>query len=67
MILTSLSEIEHDGCYLFNCIPSGRNSGFKVSVPLVPCAQAVPFRFRVQASIYVCTVKGLVLTGSIFR
>ncbi|PUZ59256.1 hypothetical protein GQ55_4G026300 [Panicum hallii var. hallii] len=25
-----LSEIEHDGCYLFNCIPSGRNSGFKV-------------------------------------
>ncbi|XP_066370768.1 probable aminodeoxychorismate synthase, chloroplastic isoform X1 [Miscanthus floridulus] len=25
-----LSEIEHDGCYLFNCVPSGRNSGFKV-------------------------------------
>ncbi|CAN6200618.1 unnamed protein product [Urochloa humidicola] len=25
-----LSEIEHDGCNLFNCIPSGRNSGFKV-------------------------------------
>jgi len=30
VILTPLSEIEHDGCYLFNCIPSGRNSGFKV-------------------------------------
>ncbi|XP_066375509.1 probable aminodeoxychorismate synthase, chloroplastic [Miscanthus floridulus] len=25
-----LSEIEHDGCYLFNCVPSGTNSGFKV-------------------------------------
>ncbi|XP_021305254.1 probable aminodeoxychorismate synthase, chloroplastic isoform X3 [Sorghum bicolor] len=25
-----LSEIEHDGSYLFNCVPSGRNSGFKV-------------------------------------
>ncbi|XP_034591204.1 probable aminodeoxychorismate synthase, chloroplastic isoform X1 [Setaria viridis] len=25
-----LSEIEHDGCYLFKCVPSGRNSGFKV-------------------------------------
>ncbi|CAN6220213.1 unnamed protein product [Urochloa humidicola] len=25
-----LSEIEHDGCNLFNCVPSGRNSGFKV-------------------------------------
>ncbi|CAN6215754.1 unnamed protein product [Urochloa humidicola] len=25
-----LSEIEHDGCDLFNCVPSGRNSGFKV-------------------------------------
>lgn len=25
-----LSEIEHDGCHLFNCVPSGRNSGFKV-------------------------------------
>ncbi|KAL6603247.1 hypothetical protein ACP70R_043608 [Stipagrostis hirtigluma subsp. patula] len=25
-----LSEVEHDGCYLFNCVPSGRNSGFKV-------------------------------------
>ncbi|XP_062234234.1 probable aminodeoxychorismate synthase, chloroplastic [Phragmites australis] len=25
-----LSEIEHDGCYLFNRVPSGRNSGFKV-------------------------------------
>ncbi|KAF8658874.1 hypothetical protein HU200_059373 [Digitaria exilis] len=25
-----LSEIEHDGCYLFNSVPSGRNSGFKV-------------------------------------
>ncbi|KAJ1260707.1 hypothetical protein BS78_10G253000 [Paspalum vaginatum] len=25
-----LSEIDHDGCYLFNCVPSGRNSGFKV-------------------------------------
>nr|CAB3468915.1 unnamed protein product [Digitaria exilis] len=24
------SEIEHDGCYLFNSVPSGRNSGFKV-------------------------------------
>jgi len=70
VILTPLSEIEHDGCYLFNCIPSGRNSGFKVSVPLVPCANspyAVPFRFRVQTTIYVCTVKGLLLTGSIFR
>ncbi|VAI91160.1 unnamed protein product [Triticum turgidum subsp. durum] len=25
-----LSEIEHNGCYLFNRIPSGINSGFKV-------------------------------------
>ncbi|KAF1878680.1 hypothetical protein Lal_00047351 [Lupinus albus] len=25
-----LSEIEHNGCQLFNDIPSGRNSGFKV-------------------------------------
>ncbi|XP_044956771.1 probable aminodeoxychorismate synthase, chloroplastic isoform X1 [Hordeum vulgare subsp. vulgare] len=25
-----LSEIEHNGCYLFNHIPSGINSGFKV-------------------------------------
>uniref|UniRef100_A0ACD5ZBN8 Uncharacterized protein n=1 Tax=Avena sativa TaxID=4498 RepID=A0ACD5ZBN8_AVESA len=25
-----LSEIEHNGCYLFNHIPSGLNSGFKV-------------------------------------
>ncbi|CAD6338459.1 unnamed protein product [Miscanthus lutarioriparius] len=25
-----LSEIQHDGCYLFNCVPSGTNSGFKV-------------------------------------
>ncbi|CAM0909683.1 unnamed protein product [Alopecurus aequalis] len=25
-----LSEIEHNGCYLFNNIPSGINSGFKV-------------------------------------
>ncbi|CAL5040328.1 unnamed protein product [Urochloa decumbens] len=25
-----LSEIEHDGCDLFDCVPSGRNSGFKV-------------------------------------
>lgn len=26
------SEIEHDGCILFNDIPSGHNSGFKVSL-----------------------------------
>lgn len=28
---TLFSEIEHNGCSLFNGIPSGRNSGSKVS------------------------------------
>ena len=26
------SEIEHNGCRLFHNIPSGKNSGFKVSL-----------------------------------
>lgn len=31
-VLALYSEIEHNGCRLFNNIPSGKNSGFKVSV-----------------------------------
>lgn len=31
-VLALYSEIEHNGCRLFNNIPSGRNSGFKVSL-----------------------------------
>jgi para-aminobenzoate synthetase len=58
-----LSEIEHNGCYLFNHIPSGINSGFKVSVPLVLLIP-VPFGFQPAIS---CTAKDIVLTGAIFR
>ncbi|XP_020705098.1 probable aminodeoxychorismate synthase, chloroplastic [Dendrobium catenatum] len=39
-----LSEIEHTGCELFNGIPSGRNSGFKVMRyhSLVVAAESLP-------------------------
>ena len=34
LFLVLYSEIEHNGCKLFANIPSGRNSGFKVSLLL---------------------------------
>ncbi|KAF8735729.1 hypothetical protein HU200_014444 [Digitaria exilis] len=34
-------KLEHDGCYLFNSVPSGRNSGFKV-VRSILLANLVP-------------------------